>query len=139
MNIPETEEETISLINDLRIKTSTLPLLIDSSVPIHTLPLRTKDEYASEIAWRESLLESASEDLLKRRHDIMTSEQIILSTSNVTGVIGTSNWIVYADRLVVDISGLTNLSVCCDWPDDWEDDLSCVLLDCISGSFLIWD
>lgn len=59
MNIPETEEETISLINDLRIKTSTLPLLIDSSVPIHTLPLRTKDEYASEIAWRQSLLESA--------------------------------------------------------------------------------
>lgn len=67
----------------------------------------------------------------------MTNDQIILSTSNVTGVIGTSNWIVYADRLVVDISGLTNLSVCCDWPDDWEDDLSCVLLDCISGVFLI--
>lgn len=58
MKLPETEEEAICLINDLRIKTSKpgQAFLIDPFYPLHLLPLRSENDYAIEIAWRSLML-----------------------------------------------------------------------------------
>lgn len=57
-SLPETEEETIALINRLRVRTSNYGevQIIDLSQPFYLLPLRSEQEYEREIIIRRSIL-----------------------------------------------------------------------------------